>query len=361
MRPYRSSVTVILAALILAGAFYALDGGYLVRQGIGYFHTVILARDFDTLRAQEDLDKPTEHLLERVEEIRRFAHEELGLRKTENFTRYSEVNRDYLVTVVSVVRDDRMQRGTWNYPVVGELFYRGYYNSSQAQRVAARLEAQNYDVLIREVDAFSSLGYFPDPVYSFMSDYSDYRLANLIIHEEMHSTLWLEGQNAFNEEIATFVGDEGAAEFVRQKHGVESPEYQSIAKGSADRKTYRRLMTELHEKLSAAYQRLETRAERLEAKERIFEEFQDRIAANYDTLFRTDRYRGITNLPPDNARVDASYKYGGDLSLYYELYEEVDRDLSEVIDMLRNSGARPDAPRDALRSLLEEDSSVGDT
>lgn len=355
MWPIRSGFAVVVAAAILLTLAYTCDGFYLLQQSLGYFRTVVLARDIETLRAEGNLDASTEALFDRVEEIRRFAYGELGLERSKNFTRYSKVQRDYLLMVVSVVAEDRLQRATWSYPVVGELFYRGFYDSSRAFDVATHFASQNYDVLIREVDAFSSLGYFPDPLYSFMSDYSDYRLANLIIHEEMHATLWLDGQNAYNEEIATFVGDEGAAQFIREKYGAGSEEYRAIADGRADRRTYRRLMSRLYEELSAAYDALDSREKRLEAKERIFEDFRDRLREDYDQLFRTDRYRGAADRPLDNARVDASYKYGGDLSLYYELYRELDNDLSAVVQVMKESAIQPEMPREYIRERLENE------
>ncbi len=358
MRHLRRVITVaplLLMLAFLAGTYVAVDGSYIVRQAVGFYRTVVLARDIDAVRAEEDLDPETEEFFDRVEEIRRFAVEELGLESSGNFTRYSKVEGDHLATVVQVVRDDRMHRGTWNYPVVGDLFYRGYYNTAEAVSTARRLRSQGYDVLVRQVDAFSSLGYFSDPVYSFMKEYDDYRLANLIIHEEMHATVWLDGKNAYNEEIATFVGDEGAALFVREKYGADSEEYQAVAQGRADRRTYRAWLDEVYYALTDAYRTLETREERLEAKEAIFGEARDHLKDNYDEMFQTDRYRGVAEQPLNNARVDAGYQYGGDLSLYYDLYEELGSDLPKMVELIRRTELHPRAPREFLAAQVEEE------
>ncbi len=354
MRRVGVAAGIVPAILVVFGIYFGLDGQYFVHQGIGYVRTVVFAEEISALRASGELDEETERLFDRVAEIRRFAYEELGLAQSDNFTRYTELERDYLLSVISKVHDDRMQRVSWSYPVVGDLFYRGFFDPAQARTVATGLRAQGYDVLVRRVDAFSSLGYFPDPVYSFMADYSDCRLANLIIHEEMHSTVWLDGQNVYNEEIATFVGDEGAAQFVREKHGPDSKEYRAIADGRADRRTYRRWMSELHARLSNAYRQLETRRQRLLAKENILAESQETLRRNYDSMFRTVRYRGAAERPLHNARVDAGYKYGGDLSLYYDLYELLDQDLAAVVELIRQSEMYPGAPRAFIRSFVEQ-------
>ncbi len=345
----------VLMLVFLAGTYFAVDGPYILRQALGFYRTVVLARDIDTLRERKDLDRETEELFDRVEEIRRFAVEELGLEPSGNFTRYTEVERDHLATVVSVARDDRMHRGTWSYPVVGDLFYRGYYNTAHAVSTARELRARGHDVLIRQVDAFSSLGYFSDPVYSFMKDYDDYRLANLIIHEEVHANVWIDGKNAYNEEIATFVGDEGAALFVREKYGAESEEYEAVAQGREDRRTYRAWLDQVYYALTDAYRILETREERLNAKERIFAEAREKLKDNYDDMFETDRYRGAAEQPLNNARVDAGYHYGGDLSLYYGLYDELGYDLPKMVELIRRTRLRPDAPREFLVAQVEKE------
>jgi predicted aminopeptidase len=84
--------------------------------------------------------------------------------------------------------------------------YQGFYERNDAEAEAKRLKALGYDVIVRKVDNFSTLGFFKDPVYSFLTSYSPGEIANLIIHEQAHATLFVKGQSDFNEEFATFVG-----------------------------------------------------------------------------------------------------------------------------------------------------------
>lgn len=353
MKPLRTPVVMLPSLLIAAILAYSPIGSYLIEQGVHFYDTVILATPIEEMRERKDLDKSTRKLFDRVEEIRRFAYNELGLEPSSNFTHYTELDRDHLVSVVSAVREDSMQRHIWYYPLFGGMFYRGFYDPADAQEEARRLERKGYDTLVREVNAFSSLGYFPDPVYSFMADYSDYRLASLIIHEEMHANLWIENQNSYNEEIATFVADEGAARFIAHKYGEDSEEYQQIARRKADRESFRQWNRELYRDLSSAYRSLRTREERLEAKERIFASARESISENYDHMFLSDGYRHLADRPMNNAVVDASYSYAGDLSLYYALFEQFDYNLAGVIELIRESGEAPQAPRTYLSTTLE--------
>jgi len=353
MRYLRSPVMMAPALLLLFGLATAVDAWYLLEQYVGFYNTVVSAEEIERIRARGGLEPATEQLFDRVGEIREFAYNELGLRRSSNFTRYTELDRNHLVSVVSAVERDSLRRHMWNYPVLGPLFYRGFYDEDRARREAVRLKARGYDVHIRRVNAFSSLGYFSDPVYSFMADYDDYRLANLIIHEEVHANIWIHGQNVYNEEIATFLGDEGAAQFIAHKYGSDSEEYRAIAAGRADREAYREWIRGIYAELSEAYRTLRTRNERLQAKDRIFAEARAHLRERYDELFVTERYRHLLEAPLNNAVIDAGYSYAGDLSLYYDLYEELGGDLAAAVEIFRESATHPYAPKTFVAATLE--------
>lgn len=353
MRYLRSPLMMAPALLLLIGLASASDAWYLLEQYVGFYNTVVAAEDIERVRARGDLDSATEKLFDRVHEIREFAYNQLGLRRSTNFTRYTELDRNHLVSVVSAVESDSLRRHMWNYPILGPLFYRGFYDEDRARREAARLEARGYDVHIRRVNAFSSLGYFSDPVYSFMAGYDDYRLANLIIHEEVHANIWINGQNVYNEEIATFLGDEGAAHFIAHKYGKDSDEYRAIAAGRADREAYREWIRGVYAELGEAYRTLRTREERLAAKERIFADARARLSGQYDELFVTERYRHLAEAPLNNAVIDAGYSYAGDLSLYYDLYEELAGDLAAAVEIFRESASHPHAPKSFVAAALD--------
>ncbi len=342
------SPLLLLPAVVIAIALYlSFDGPYIYSQWSGFFRTVVLSRDIERMRARGDLDEETEQLFLRAEEMRAFAQNELGLAPSRNFTRYSNIEQSFLVSVVSAVSADGFARVTWNYPILGRLFYRGFYDPSRAEAEAERLRGRGYDVLVRRVNAFSTLGYFVDPLYSFMADYSEYRLANLLIHEEMHATVWIDRQNIYNEEIATL--------FIREKYGLDSPEYRAIYDERQDRETFREWIRSVYRELAVAYESLDTREERIAAKESIFDLARADFAQRYDKLFVTDRYRSISARSLDNAYIDAHYKYSGDLSLYYRLYEHFDYDLSAVIDSIKASADYPANPREFLELLMEFD------
>lgn len=146
---------------------------------------------------------------------RSFARDSLGLTPRETFTRYTRLNRDTLVLVVSAAYPDRLARKTWWFPVVGRFPYKGYFDFDDALRSADGLRDEGFDVSVGASSAFSTLGWFNDPVVSTTLRLDSLSLANTVIHEIAHTTFFAKGQVVFNESFATFVGGRGAIEFYR--------------------------------------------------------------------------------------------------------------------------------------------------
>jgi predicted aminopeptidase len=162
---------------------------YSLKQGttmLGYLSRAVPLESLLEDEADSAKDPEAEKnrsFVERVQDIRRYATEELGLSLGKNYTRFVKIDRDYLAAVVSACAADSFTRHEWKYPVVGAMPYKGFFKIEDARRERAKLEKKGLDVWIRGVEAFSTLGWFRDPLYSYMRDYPPDRLADLIIHE----------------------------------------------------------------------------------------------------------------------------------------------------------------------------------
>ncbi len=272
----------------------------------------------------------------RVEDIRRFSSEELGLSETGSFTTYVPMTKDHVAVVISACADDSFKRYLWKYPVLGAMPYRGYYVREDADFVHAWLRRQNYDVVIRKVDAFSSLGFFKDPLYSFMVKYEAGELADLIIHESAHGTLFIKNANQFNEEFATFTGRIGAELYLVDRYGADSPELEAYRKRRRVSEIFAGFLRETARRLEVVYSREDLdRDSRLEAKRHILEERK----AEYASLARNELsgsvYANFEMSLVNNAYLDLYRLYEEDLSLYQEYLEAVAKgDLKEFIASL---------------------------
>ena len=264
------------------------SGCYLLKQGTYLLNYNSRSRPIEKVLAQESISGDVGVMLSMVQEIRRYAVEEIGLEDNRNYTRYLEMDRDYLVDVVSACTADSFTPYEWRFPLFGSFPYKGFYEPEDARREASRLERRGLDVWVRQVDGFSTLGFFSDPIYSFMTEYSLFALADLIIHEQTHATVFVKNEIQFSEELATFVGREGALSFLRDRYGEDSEAYRQALASLSDWSRYRDRVIELYDELDTLY-RSETDSRRMSAeKQRIVEDFNQR----YESMHSTISHRG---------------------------------------------------------------------
>ena len=330
--------------LVLCAIF---SGCYTLKQGttmLGYLGRAVpletlLDANFNDADAQEN-----RRFVELVGEIRRFAAEELGLNMSRNYTRYVSLDRSYLAAVVSASAADSFARHYWNYPVVGRLPYKGFFNPADAHREREKLEREDLDVWIRGVDAFSTLGWFRDPLFSYMRDYRTDRLADLIIHESLHATMYLKGQAQFNEELAEFVGSEGARLFMEKRYGIDSDEYRAMFTGKEETQHFIAIVRELVRELQVLYESNAGRDEKLYEKDRIIQAAQDRFDAEYDDHFTSDNFRSFSTMQINNAYLDLFRLYYADDYYIANLFEQSGKSLPEFIAAAKTMPTRRGPP-----------------
>jgi predicted aminopeptidase len=346
--PYAAAITLLLTAGLLFSGCYTLTQGVSM---LGYLGRAVPLEELEKTGDGAG-ENGAAHFVERVRDIRRFAMEELGLKESANYTKYVELDRDYLAAVVSAAARDSFTRYEWWFPVAGKVPYKGFFKLEDARRERDRLQKKDLDVWVRGVDAFSTLGWFKDPLYSYMRNYSDYQLANLLIHELLHATVYLKGQSQFNEELAEFVGTEGAQLYIEKKYGGESPEYQAASDSEADSRAYAAYLRGLIAELEELYRSAASREEKLARKAEIISLSQERFRREYDTLFRGGDYQGFAELPVNNAYLELYRLYYEGNSFYRDLYERSGRDLRRYIAAARTLGGREKDPKETLRKAL---------
>ena len=297
-----------------------------------------------------------------VLDIRCFAMEELGLRASKNYTRYVELDRDYLAAVVSACAADSFTRHEWTFPVVGTVPYKGFFNPKDAQKEAAKLKSAGLDIWIRPVDAFSTLGWFKDPLYSYMKNYSVYQLADLIIHELFHATAFIKGRVEFNEQLAEFVGTHGARLYIENRYGTDSPEYLSINDGADDYRAFREFLSELRNELEILYSRNDlNREEKINQKESIIKAAQERFETEYESRFQSDRFRNFPNIPVNNAYLDLYRLYHEEDNFFSDLFDTIPTEdnllklqalINAAADLNKSREARKDPRRELSRKIM---------
>lgn len=335
----------------LLGALFH-TGCYILNQGTYFLNYHARAKSNDSLLKRENLPQVTRTLLEEVMAIADFAREEIGLKSSGNYTTFVDIGRDYLAEVVSAAPEFAFSHYIWKFPIVGPVPYKGFFKHDDAIREAEKLKKKGYDVIIRKVDAFSSLGYFKDPLMSFMSSYSIYELASMIIHEQFHSTLFLKNRVQFNEVAATFVGETGARLYIAEKYGHDSSEYARIDIDIRENETFRRQIIDLKDTLGTLYASgLEPDIMRKE-KETIVTCWKNDFTNRYDEMFQSDRYRSIEKISINNAYLNLFSLYTENLDLFEELHQALGDDLQKTVAFLVSMNGKKEDPYEIMKRRL---------
>ena len=293
--------------------------------------------------------------LERVTKIRAFGIEELGLKDTKNYTTLVEIEGDHVATVVQACAELAFDRHLWNYPVVGKLPYKGFFKAEEAKREAAWLKAEGWDVIVRGVDSFSTLGWFKDPLFSFMEDYDEADLAELILHEMLHATAFSKKGGSFNEELATFVGRMGAEAWLLRSGGAESPELAAYRSGRAEAASFAAFLAETAAELDAVYMSDADDETKRSAKARVIAARAEKYKSILARTFTAEGYRDFPMEKINNAYIDLFALYEGEPRLYDEYLREVcGGDLRSFIAAAAATAKEKGDPKETLRSALAE-------
>jgi predicted aminopeptidase len=281
---------------------------------------------------------------------RLYARDSIHLRTKDSFTTYSRLDHDTLVLVVSAAYRDTLKPCTWWFPIVGRVPYKGYFDFDEARKAARGLAADGFDVYVRPSDAFSTLGFFNDPLLNTTLKGDSLGLANTVIHELTHNTFYAAGQAPFNESFAMFVGARGAAAFFRARGQVAAA--MKIDDEWADDKLLARFWSRVISSLDSAYAAHPgSKAERIAARDTVYLRARVALRTEIAPAFKTINPRYADRVPLDNASLLARRVYASDLDVFDRVYalegQNLRRTIGRVIGLAKSN---PKDPFAALRN-----------
>ena len=348
----RAPAAFIFVAIVLAlvsSGCASLD--YLAQAGAGQNDLITRSQPIDVLLRDKRLTPRVRRLVGEIDALKRYG-EEHGLRATKNYTKYARLDRSAAVWIVSACEPLRFRSKVWHFPIVGSITYLGWFDLDAAYRAGRELAAQGWDADVRPAGAYSTAGYFQDPLLSTMIGRgleARGRLADTVFHESMHATFFVPGQSRLNESVANFVGDRLAEEYMNEVAGEEDAETRAYLAAEARTAKNERLMHDAYAELDALYSSTRPDAEKLAEKDRILRQLERDVGT----------YRRLTNA----ALVQFKTYHSGEAELA-ELLAACGGDARRFIATLEAFQHRP-VPRDQaepaviLRPLVDEAKRTG--
>ncbi len=326
--------------------------GYYAQAVRGHGALLSAAQPIDALLADPTTPSHLRQRLARAQEIRRFASQELGLPDNATYTSYADLGRPAAVWSVFATPELSLELRTWCYPLFGCAAYRGYFDRNEARRFADGLRQQGEDVNVAAVPAYSTLGWFSDPLLNTFINSNDGELARLLFHELAHQMVYAKGDTAFNESFATTVERVGTARWLaaQRDERIEC----AYAESSSRRTQFQQLMRKYRDELQRLYATNAPDAVKRARKRETFE----RMQVDYRRL-RQQQWGGFAGYDGffanlNNAHLAAFGAYHGWVPAFENLLARGGGDLPTFYEAVRRLARLDPAQRHAQLQVLSD-------
>ena len=306
---------------------------YLAESGVGQWELFNRARPVDEVMASPYTKAEVKASIRLVQETKKFAVDKLGLNATGNYNRFVDVGGPCVVWSVSAADALKLEERKWQFPIVGAVPYLGFFRKtsaeSEAQKLREGFNGEKPDVWVRCVPAFSSLGWFADPLYSSMIRGSNLHIIDTVIHESLHATVWVGDSVDFNEKLASFVGMEGSLKFLESARTKE--EWEKAKQQVLGEKVFGEFMKAQETYYKSTVKNLEQK-----------KDFYDTLLQRYKGFVEAKIQAGLQFAPLDvtfqnwnNSAFLAYLNYSSDYSVFERAFRSCGGDLRTFVVWIR--------------------------
>lgn len=348
MDKFRNSVLPLMLAILLAGCG---NLGYYVQAMEGHLDVIRAAHPISDVVRDPASDPVLRNKLEDVQAIRAFASRELGLPDNNSYRAYADIGRPYVVWNVFATPEFSLKPMRWCLLVVGCVSYRGYYDKQDAERFAADLRQQGYDTYIGGVSAYSTLGYFDDPVLNTFLRQGMAEVARTVFHELAHQLIYVQDDSLFNESFATAVENEGMRRWLASPAALD--QRNAFEAQRAHKAEFAGLMRDYRKKFYALYKTTDTADLQRRAKDELLAALRHDYAdlkaswggySGYDNFFGADL---------NNAKLVSLALYSELVPAFETLLDQENHDLARFYQRVAALAALgKEARRGALTQFL---------
>ena len=337
-----------LAALALAGC----GADYYFQSASGQLDLIARAKPLNEVIGST-ADPRLKDRLERAREIRAYASATLGLPENGSYTRYTDLGRPYVLWNVFAAPELSMRPREWCFPVAGCVNYRGYFREDEARAEAARLRSEGFDVHVGGVPAYSTLGWFDDPILSSFIRYPDIELARLVFHELAHQVAYAKDDTPFNESFAVAVEEAGLAKWIASRPPAEAQKLAAERdRGDRLRAEFRMIVRQGRATLVAVYASNAAPEAKRRAKREAFEAMRAAYVeakAGEPGMAAFDRwFAGEAGAGPNNASLISMGLYSDNVPAFRAVLAQEGGDLPRFYARVRELATLPKAERHAF-------------
>jgi predicted aminopeptidase len=330
--------------VLLAAASACAGPGYYAQAISGHWRLMRAREQVADILADPATDPELARRLRSARDLLSYAERDLDLPADDSYSSYVETGRSAVVWNVVTTPEFSLEARKWCFPVAGCVPYRGYFNRAGAERFASHLRDRGLDVSVRPATAYSTLGWFSDPLLDTMLSDDELQLAATLFHELAHRRLYLKGDTAFNEAFATFVGREGVRAWLSsQDDRTRLGEWQRRLDASD---AFTRLQARTRRQLSALYARSLPATQARQAKQAVF----DHMSRQYRELVISelgghDAFGAWFALQPNNADLALFHDYHAGVCAFAALFEEAGEDFHQFHRLAQVRAGWPTARR----------------
>lgn len=325
----------IIAFLLLSTACSPL---YVIRAGWEEAGILLRREEITKIIKDKNTTPEVREKLSLVLKAREYS-KSIGLVPNDSFTQYSHVDRKVLVWVLSASPKTKLEPITWWYPIVGRVPYKGFFEKDDAMHVFNELKDDGNDVYLRPSAAFSTLGWFNDPLLSTMMDFGEISLVSTVFHELTHNTVWLPNHVPFNETLANVVGAVSTIQFFRDLDSADSERAKQAADMWNDEVVYSTYLAEVFKKLSYFYEESSkdkslSNAEIIERRAGVFEELKTHWI-EFEPKVKTNRYGNIAQFF-NNAVLLSQKAYYERTWMFADLLKKKNDSIPDFLESIRS-------------------------
>lgn len=334
----RRRVLLATVALLFAGTVASgCSPLYVIRAGIAEAKILAARRPIPEVILDPATDERTRGKLTLVSEARTFARESLALDVGDSYTSFTQLDTDTLALVLSAAHRDRLEFKTWWFPIVGSVPYKGFFDEDDALGEKRKLEEDGFDTYLRPTAAFSTLGWFADPLLSTLLRYDEVDLVETVIHELSHNHLFVSGQVRFNESFATFVGRVGAIEFFCTREGGGWDTHWCLRAQARwrDAQRFSAFLDPLVADLEVVYGDSTLGYDaKVARRDSIYDAYRERFRTEVQPAFEASTFQSFLTLPLNNATLMSRMLYYHRLGDFEALYEREGLSLRRAVSVI---------------------------